>query len=34
MGCCKCINMKKAEWRSSMKSYFHDFVGSALLIGV
>ena len=27
MECCKCINMKKAEWRSSMKIYFHDFGG-------
>ena len=27
MECCKCINMKKSEWRSSMKIYFHGFGG-------
>ena len=27
MECCKCINMKKAERRSSMKKYFHGLRG-------
>ncbi len=27
MECCKCISMKKAGRRSSMKSYFHGFGG-------
>ena len=27
MECCKCISMKKARRRSSMKIYFHGFGG-------
>ena len=27
MECCKCISMKKAGRRSSMKSHFHGFGG-------
>ena len=27
MECCKCISMKKAGRRSSMKSHFHGFAG-------
>lgn len=27
MECCKCISMKKAGRRSSMKIYFHGFRG-------
>ena len=27
MKCLKCVNWVKAEWRSSMKIYFHGFGG-------
>ena len=27
MKCLKCVNRVKAEWRSSMKIYFHGFGG-------